>query len=551
MVAVSRFVEFSVTGQTLISVASSEASGAEDAQGTRGYSRGTGLTSGVDDSFTIVLNDTDQMSVDINGSGPFDITLASGTDLDPRFVARDIEFKLHSADSSDDYKFAQCNWRNGGGGPNDDNSFIIYTGQTGANGVNNDVTVAVPGSPSRDARALLGFDTVVETVGSDKTVTQAGSYDGTVTTSGAYNGQFDDIYTIMISSNESVGDPVANGGNTYAGTAETGGIWTGSDPYDDYVVTVATTNGATMGAGAGNVPTFSVTDSPGSDANANNIELLYHNHWYDVGDLGARIRFTDAVFGDGDSFTIAAVTASGGSGSVGAATYIWSSYQEDSSKSPGSNGGATISPITTSAASGGTQLGTRGVTVAFGDSGTLTAGDLFTVICRGPQPTDSDVTQLNFGNVTVSTHSSVKTVWFELISGAVSMSTVKFSLQSDGTFSNHDQGDDDTFFRYGTAGGGNASAGSGNQANDQAEFPVDSDGLGNVVATDIDSDTPPSYLFATQENLAVVSSADDAETVGNYLEAAVSDFIWLAIRLGANETGANSTINYRMFFDFS
>ncbi|KKN03878.1 hypothetical protein LCGC14_1103290, partial [marine sediment metagenome] len=105
--------------------------------------------------------------------------------------------------------------------------------------------------------------------------------------------------------------------------------------------------------------------------------------------------------------------------------------------------------------------------------------------------------------------------------------------------------------RYGTAGGGNASAGSGSQANDQLEFPVDAVGLGRIVATDIDSDTPPSFLFATQEDLAVVSSADDAETVGNYLEAVVSDFIWLAIRLGANETGANSTINYRMFFDFS
>ena len=437
-----------------------------------------------------------------------------------------------------------------GGGPNDDNSFIIYTGQTGANGSSNVVTVTAPTAGGRDARTLLGFDTVVETVGSDSTATQDGSYDGTVTTSGSYAGQFDDFYTLMISSNESVADPVPNGGNTYAGTAETGGIWTGSG-FDDYVVTLDTTNGSTMGAGAGNVPTFTVTDSPGSDANANNIELLYSNHWYDVGDLGVRIRFTDAVFGNGDTFDIAAITASGGGGSVGAATYIWSSYQEDSSKSPGSNGGATISPITTSAASGGTQVGTRGVTVAFGDSGTLVQGDLFFIFCRGPQPIDSDITQLNFGNVTVSTHSAVKTVWFELISGAASMSTVKFSLQSDGTFSNHDQGDNDTKFRYGTAGGGNASAGSGAQSNDQAEFPVDAVGLGNIVATDIDSDTPPSFLFATQEDLAVVSSADDAETVGNYLEAVVSDFIWLAIKLGANETGANSTINYRMFFDFS
>jgi hypothetical protein len=58
-------------------------------------------------------------------------------------------------------------------------------------------------------------------------------------------------------------------------------------------------------------------------------------------------------------------------------------------------------------------------------------------------------------------------------------------------------------------------------------------------------------LFATKADLAVVASADNAETIGNYLGAVVSDFIYLAIKLGANETGANSTINYRMFFDFS
>jgi len=74
MVAVSRFVEFSVTGQTLISVSSAEASGAEDAQGTRGFSRGTGLSAGVD-SFSVILNSNDQLQVDINGSGPLQVCL--------------------------------------------------------------------------------------------------------------------------------------------------------------------------------------------------------------------------------------------------------------------------------------------------------------------------------------------------------------------------------------------------------------------------------------------------------------------------------------------
>ncbi|MCK4829048.1 hypothetical protein KA005_75695, partial [bacterium] len=147
--------------------------------------------------------------------------------------------------------------------------------------------------------------------------------------------------------------------------------------------------------------------------------------------------------------------------------------------------------------------------------------------------------------------SAVKVVWFELISGAVSMSTVKFSLQADGTFQHHDQGDNDTEFHYGTSGRGNSAAGGGPTTNSQVDFSVDTNSIGNIVATDIDSDTPPSNLFATKADLAVVNSADNAESVGNAQGAVVGDFIYLAIKLGANETGANSTINYRMFFDFS
>lgn len=538
MVAVSRFVEFSVTGQTFATGVSTEAT----AKGTRGYSRGTGLASG-DDSFTITLNVNDQLAVNINGVGPNTITLASGTDLDPRFVARDIAYKLHSASADDAWKYAQCEFRNGGGGPNSINSFIIYSGKLGSNGGVNDVNVTSPGG--RDARTTLGFDTVSEAAGVDFATTfPASSYTGALTVSGSYGGQFDDIYRIMISDAETVSSVTPGGGNTYAGTATVGGIYTGT-ANDTYTVTIDTTNGSVMGAGSGSVPTFTVTDTPGSDDNANSIELLYPQHWYDIGQLGARIKFTDAVFGNGDTFTVQCITASG-SGypkAVGAAKYIFSSSQEDSSKAH------SIAAVTT--ATTGTQVGTRGVTVAFSNSGTLSLREYFDIICRGPQPTNSDVTQLNFGNVTVSTQSSTKVVWFEIISGAVSMSTVKFSLQSDGTFQHHDQGNNDTEFHFGTCGAGNDAAGAGPTSNSQVEFPVDSNGSGRIVATDIDSDTPPSYLYATKADLAEVASADSAETIGNYLGAVVSDFIFLAIKLGANETGANSTINYRMYFDFS
>ena len=60
-----------------------------------------------------------------------------------------------------------------------------------------------------------------------------------------------------------------------------GGIYTGTAS-DTYTITIDTTNGSVMGAGSGNVPTFTVADTPGTDDNANPIELLYTSHWYDV-----------------------------------------------------------------------------------------------------------------------------------------------------------------------------------------------------------------------------------------------------------------------------
>ena len=119
------------------------------------------------------------------------------------------------------------------------------------------------------------------------------------------------------------------------------------------------------------------------------------------------------------------------------------------------------------------------------------------------------------------------------------MSTVKFGLQSHGTFEHHNENNSDTYFRFGTVGPGQV-------AGDGLEWRA------NVVASDISSDTAPSYLYATKENLSVVSDADDSETIGaSSFMGMTSDPIFLNIKLGASEVGANSTINYRIFFDYS
>jgi hypothetical protein len=178
----------------------------------------------------------------------------------------------------------------------------------------------------------------------------------------------------------------------------------------------------------------------------------------------------------------------------------------------------------------------------------LQVRDVWRVVTRSPLPEAYSVTNINYGNVTVTTYSPVKAHVFEIMSGAVDMSSVKFSLQSHGTFSHHDQGDADSLFAFGTVGCGNPGdysgvAGTGVEWKSgiaSADLTADKVG-GNVGA--------PTYLYAVNDNLAVVSSADNAENVGS--SQLVSDFIFTAIKLGANESGANSNINYRLYFDFS
>jgi hypothetical protein len=198
-----------------------------------------------------------------------------------------------------------------------------------------------------------------------------------------------------------------------------------------------------------------------------------------------------------------------------------------------------------------TRLGSRGLYVKFTGTNNLYARDEFYVIVAGPLPCDKGeesshygITSLNYGNVTVSTESDVKAVMFEIKSGAAQMSTVKFGLQNNGSFSHHNVGNSDTYFRLGTVGPGNNN-GKGSPQNGKEWYP-------NVDASSIDSDVAPQFLYATEDNLSEVSTADLSESIGNYPICGLnSDPIWLNIRLGASETGANSSINYRLYFDYS
>lgn len=506
-------------------------------KGTRGYSIGT-----TDPGDVITIGATTNrlyFSLDGDVSPPAAyITVYSGTGLDPRFVARDISEKIHDLSTDERYANAICTWENVtvGGGATNCNRFVLRCGTLGSA---SSAVVVISGTNT--AHAVLGFATKSEVGGSANPDGKASyTFAGTVSVSGTYKGLFDDVYKVVISNDNhavrGIGTPTKDGANSYSGTMTTGGVFNNTADLT-YVIEIDVTNGTTMGAGTGNVPLMSWTSTGSADNSTADVELLYPNYWYYVGTKGLMVRFTDAVFNScNPAWTIICskpdyAQGTNASAAVGTAEYIWSSMRGDMSSAVR---GTTVS-------GGYTALGTAGLYVMFNATGygdDLGAGDCFYVLCKGVQPSSYNITSLNYGNVTVSTESAVKSVMFEIESGAAELSSVKFGLQSHGTFVHHDAGNDDTYFRFGTVGPTNTASGI-------EWYP-------NIVAGDIDSDIPPSYLYATKENLAVVATADLSESIGAYPRRGMtSDPVWLGIRLGSSETGANSTLNYRLYFDYS
>ena len=512
--AISRWVKFDANADTYTTIASSNTI---SGTGTPGYVEGQSVVSGL---VTIVSSSSDQLQVAVNGGSLQQITLTSGANLDARMVAREMTFKLKQiADAA--FDGLTVDFIN--------NKFRITSSSLGAtsqisidNGTNDCLhklgLASSQGGP-------LTIDSVPGTSGSNNA-----GYTGQVVVSGVYKGQFDDIYTVMVGTSHPVSGTVAGGSNVYVGTCTAGGDWNESTD-ESYTITMSTTNGATMDNGAGNVPTITWTSTQG-DNNSTPIEVLYSNHWYNIGTKGLRVKFSDAPFGSGDTFTVNCVAIVYAQGSnvaaaVGSAQYVWSSLREGKSTS------ATTSQVT------GTAVGTKGVTISFSNSGVLTRRDEFRIICSGPQPTTLGVTVLNFGSVTVSTYSPTQVVWFELLSGATVLATPKFGLNSHGTAQHHNQGNSDTKFAFGTAG-------EGNPASDGSQWKK-----GIVGNTDLASDVPPAYLYATQDNMPIVSTADQSIAMGTAPGEMVTDFIYLAIKLGSLEVGANSSIVWRMYFDYS
>jgi len=509
MSATTRWVEYDISAG-----GSAEVGGVTEGLGTRAYAPAEGASD--TDTFNIGTGNN-RLHVSIDGDDGY-ITLISGTNLDPRFLARDITEKLHNLGKGiDGYNYAQCLWENG--------QLILYSGSLGSG---SSVTVT---SGTNTAHLELGWGTSAPVSGFATGNTYS---NGGVTISGTYNGFFDETYRIVVNKENPIQTPTKGGSNAYTGTITTGGAFNYTSSAITYTLNIDITNGTTMGGGTGNVPKLSWTTSPSVD-DGGPIELLYSNYWYKVGTKGLMVKFTDAVFNSCLAYTIVCnqiqyVQGENPTAGAGTAMYYYSSNRGDDAANSITCRDDQL-----------TQLGTRGLYMKFIglSEDDFAAGDEFYVVCRPPQPKSYNLTNVNYGNVTVSTESPVKAVMFEIMSGAVEISTVKFGLQSHGTFEHHNEVNNDTYFRFGTVG-------PGQNAGEGLEW------RSNVTALDIASDSPPAYLYATKENLSVVSDADDSETIGaSVYMGMTSDPIFINIRLGASEVGANSLINQRVYFDYS
>jgi len=528
MAAKTRWVQYDTSA---IGVSSDGTTGC---RGTSGYSISTSSTS---DVYTLGST-TNRLYISLDNEAAPYITLASGIELDPRFIAKEITERLHDLGKNTvRWENSICVWENNkSSGAN----FRIESGTLGS------ASSVIVSSGIDSCAEILGFGTKLEQGGlSSPAHGNAYGFDGTVTVSGIYQGKDDEIYKVVISNDtfsesvvavRGIAEPIKDVLNSYTGNMSTGGAFNAAANII-YTISINTANGTTVGAGTSNVPTMTWT-STGSDSSTSSTELLYADFWYHVGDWGLKVKFSDAVFNTSSpAWQISCykpdyVQGTNAAGPVGLAQYVFSSSRDDFSSLP----------ITTSSGVF-TRLGSRGLTLKFNPTGgadEFHAGDEFYIKCSAPKPAAYDISGINYGNVTVSTESLLKSVTFEIISGAVDMSTVRFGLQSHGSFVHHNGNNNDTMFRLGTVGQGNKA---GLAPDNGIEW------VQNLVPSDISSDTPPSYLYFTKGNLPVAATADDSIDIGS--TGLVSDNVWINIKLGSAETGANSSINYRLYFDYA
>jgi hypothetical protein len=463
-------------------------------------------------------------------------TLASGTNLDPRMIARDITDRMHREypTNSPIWTSAYCRWWY--------NAFEICAGICGHNAsVKVDYT-------ANSAAGTLGFTHGVTAYGSDNDRFADGgvaagnkttnTWSGSMTVSGtSFKGAWDEWTAVAVNSdagaNQGTAAIITHASGTYPGTVTLGGVYNYSDD-SVYHVNVSVSGSASYMTGVKDAVPLMTWYGTGGDTTMSGsaIQLLYPNQPYPLGNKGLWIKFSNAPFSyPGDSWMIVASGIIDGNnyqwGSV-MRKIIWSSHKGDTEWTQQST--ATFNNYF--------RIGRGGVYVAANQNYNVAPGDTIRVRVPGPVPYRYDITSINLGNITVTTSSRVFAVRFDLIGGAVELTNVKFSLLNNGGMGYHDG--TNTAFRFGTVGCGNKATAT----------LYDVEWWNGVTVSDM-IPPKPTYLYDIDANLTVVSTADDSKSIGiDPFDALASDYIFCAIQLGADESG-QKTVIYRCYFDYT
>lgn len=466
-------------------------------------------------------------------------TLTSGTNLDPRVLARDITDKMHREYPVNHpiWTQAYCFWWG--------TNFEIRSGIAGANASTRVDYCA------NSAAETLGFTHGVAAYGSNNDRLYRGeiaagnktgnTWSGTISVSGtSFAGAWDEYTIVAVNSDsgasQGVAEIITHASGTYPGTVTLGGIYNYTDG-TTYHVTVSVSGSASYMNGVLDAcPVMDwYADAGGGDTTSSGvIQLLYPNYPYPLGNKGLWIKFTNAPFSyPGDAWMIQAsgiIAPEGYDYQWGSALrkVIWSSIRGDTEWTQQDT--ATFGNYF--------RVGRKGIYISAVQDYTVAPGDTLRVRLPGPVPYRYDITSINLGNITVTTSSRVFCVRFDLPGGAVELTNVRYSLLDDGGMGYHDGVN--TAFRYGTVGPGQPAV----NTNYDVEW------WNEVNVSDLV--TPkPDYLYAIDENLTEVSTADDSKVIGiDPFESLVSDYIFCAIQLGADESG-QKTVVYRCYFDYT
>ena len=179
MTATSRWVRYPISSATYVSTSK---------VGTPGEARGSALAA---DAITIPGSSDNQLKVALDGQSapaPYQLTLTAGTDLCPRFIARDIQRKVQALYSTvlvDDaakalaYRYFQCEFINFGSAAGK-SQFVCRSGSTGGSSA-----VSIQDGDST-VLTLLGMNSQTTAAGTvyHRGSTTANTYAGTTTVTG-------------------------------------------------------------------------------------------------------------------------------------------------------------------------------------------------------------------------------------------------------------------------------------------------------------------------------------------------------------------------------